>query len=139
MPTDIKRDLVKYCRDRVKSRYNKTGVCDICGSTDGVDFHHFHSVTGLLEKWLKEQGIKITCEQDILDVRDRFIETYEFELVEDAVNLCHKHHEKLHKIYGPKPLLSTAAKQRAWIIKQKEKLNGEMVVKPAGETEPSTE
>src|SRR5574337_321911 len=116
--TDLKRDAIKYIRDKAKKSYNKTGICEICGSNDKVDFHHYYSMTALFEHWVKENAITIDCEEDVLAVRDRFIEEHNKEIYKDAANLCHMHHEKLHKLYGVKPLLNTAEKQRQWVEKQ---------------------
>lgn len=118
---DLKRDVVKYVRDKAKHGYNKTGICEICNSSDGVDFHHFFSVTELLNKWLEDNKIEITCVEDILHVRDEFIELHSKELYEDVANLCHKHHEQLHRLYGKKPGLNTALKQKRWVEIQKSK------------------
>jgi hypothetical protein len=118
---ELKRDIVKYVRDRVKKAYDKTGICEICGSTDRVDFHHYSGLTNLLDKWLRVKKIKILTADDIMDVRDEFIEQHYDALVYEAVNLCHKHHELLHSIYGYKPLLSTAKAQERWVERQKEK------------------
>ena len=48
---DLKRDLVKYVRDKAKSKYNKATQCYICGETENLDFHHFYGMTELLETW----------------------------------------------------------------------------------------
>ena len=37
---DLKRDLVKYVRDKAKSGYQKETQCFICGETDNLEFHH---------------------------------------------------------------------------------------------------
>ena len=50
----LKRDLVKYVRDKAKSRYKKNNNCFICGETENLDFHHFFGLTELLEHWIKE-------------------------------------------------------------------------------------
>ena len=34
----LKRDLVKYVRDKAKSRYKKSNQCYICGDTENLDF-----------------------------------------------------------------------------------------------------
>ena len=51
----LKRDLVKYVRDKAKSKYNKGTECYICGSQENLDFHHFYGLTELLEVWLKKE------------------------------------------------------------------------------------
>ena len=44
---DLKRDLVKYVRDRAKSKYQKSTECFICGSEENLDFHHFYGLTNV--------------------------------------------------------------------------------------------
>ena len=38
--TELKRDPVKYIRDKAKSRYEKASECYICGADTELDFHH---------------------------------------------------------------------------------------------------
>lgn len=121
MDGSLKRDPLKYVRDRAKARYKKGTECFICGSKEKLDFHHFYTLSVLLEKWLKKNQIVIKTVDDILGVRDRFIEEHEAELYEHAVTLCHDHHLKLHSIYGRNPLLVTAKKQVNWVRIQREK------------------
>merc|ERR1711871_8844 len=101
-------DLVKYVRDKAKSRYRKNNKCYICGETENLDFHHFFGLTELLEHWIQKQGIKVETEEDILSAREIFIEKHEKELYDEAVTLCHMHHLRLHSIYGKRPKLVTA-------------------------------
>ena len=68
---DLKRDLVKYVRDKAKAKYQKGMECFICGSDENLDFHHFYGLTELLETWLRTKNITIENEQDILDIRAR--------------------------------------------------------------------
>ena len=70
---ELKRDLVKYVRDKAKSKYNKGTECFICGATQNLDFHHFHGLTELLEIWLRKNKIKITDAEDIMGIREQFI------------------------------------------------------------------
>ena len=51
----LKRDKVKYIRDKAKSRYEKGNECRICGTNIKLDFHHFYTLVPLLEKWLSEK------------------------------------------------------------------------------------
>jgi hypothetical protein len=117
----LKRDLVKYVRDKAKSRYQKNNKCFICGETENLDFHHFFGLTELLEHWLKKTRKKIETEEDILTLREEFIEKHKIELFDEAVTLCHMHHLRLHSIYGKRPKLATAMKQKRWVLKQKDK------------------
>ena len=115
---DLKRDLVKYIRDKAKSRYEKSTECYICGTDADLDFHHFYSLSPLLHKWVKE---KKALPEDILEFRDNFIEEHWSELYEETVTICHKHHLQLHSIYGKDPSLGTATKQKRWVEIQREK------------------
>lgn len=127
MSDELKRDIVKYVRDKAKHAYKKDTNCYVCGKTDKLDFHHFNSVTELLEKWLKENKIDINYADDIIRVREEFISLHEKEMYIEAVTLCHTHHEMLHRLYGKRPALHTAAKQKLWVEKQKEKYNDKKV------------
>jgi|TARA_B100000073_G_C23561489_1_gene504314 queuine/archaeosine tRNA-ribosyltransferase len=121
---NLKRDLVKYIRDKAKSKYKKSTECYICGSKESLDFHHFYSLTELLERWIKKHNFKINTVEDIMQIRDKFIEEHSKELFDDVVTLCHTHHLKLHSIYGKKPNFLTAKKQPRWAEKQREKYYG---------------
>ena len=117
----LKRDLVKYVRDKANSKYKKEAECYICGSTENLDFHHFYGLTELLESWFKENDITIKTEDEILELRETFIEENEEKVYKQAVTLCHMHHRKLHNIYGKRPKLITAQKQQNWVEIQRKK------------------
>ena len=117
----LKRDLVKYVRDKAKSKYKKEAECYICGSTENLDFHHFYGLTELLESWFKENDITIKTEDEILELRETFIKENEDKVYKQAVTLCHMHHRKLHNIYGKRPKLITAKKQENWVQIQRKK------------------
>lgn len=117
----LKRDLVKYIRDKAKSAYKKENKCYICNSSDDLDFHHYYGLTELLEKWLKDNEITISTADEIMEIRESFIEQFSDEIYNKTVTLCHKHHLKLHSIYGKRPKLITAEKQARWVDRQKEK------------------
>ncbi len=120
--TKLKRIPIKYVRDRAKSRYVKDDKCYVCGPVEELlDFHHFHTVDVLFDKWIKEKGIKLTTADDVIAVRDDFINEHSHEMFEDAVTICRSCHKKLHSIYGQRPPLTTAAKQRRWLEKQRVK------------------
>ena len=121
---NLKRDLVKYVRDKAKSKYKKASACYICGSTEQLDFHHFYGLTELLETWLREKNIIIETEQDILELRESFIDENKTKLYKNTVTLCHKHHLRLHSIYGKRPKLITAEKQQKWVEIQRDKQYG---------------
>ena len=118
---DLKRDLVKYVRDKAKSKYNKATQCYICGETENLDFHHFYGMTELLETWLKSKKITITSADEIMNLRELFIEEYTNEIYHEAATLCKAHHQMLHSIYGKRPKLVTALKQKRWVNIQREK------------------
>lgn len=115
---ELKRDCVKYIRDKAKAAYKKAPACEICGATDNLDLHHYNTLTQLLKLWLKETGLK---EDDVVQWREDFIERYHTELYTDVVTLCRTHHQKLHSIYGKNPTLVTAKKQARWVGIQREK------------------
>ena len=117
----LKRDLVKYVRDKAKSKYKKDTHCYICGSTENLDFHHFYGLTELLESWLKERDVTVKTEEEILELREIFIKENEAKVYKQAVTLCHMHHLKLHNIYGKRPKLLTAKKQQNWVEIQRKK------------------
>ena len=117
----LKRDLVKYVRDKAKSKYKKDTHCYICGSTENLDFHHFYRLTELLESWFKENDITVKTEDEILELREIFIKENEDKVYKQAVTLCHMHHRKLHNIYGKRPKLITAQKQQNWVEIQRKK------------------
>jgi len=121
--TKLARDLVKYVRDKAKGRYAKGNECYVCESSDNLDFHHFYSLTELLNVWMRKNRHNPQNEEDILNIRDKFIETHTRELYDEAVTLCHTHHLQLHSVYGKNPGLGTAEKQKRWL----EKLRNGMV------------
>ena len=118
---NFKRDLVKYVRDKAKSQYKKSSDCYICGNSKDLDFHHYHGLTELLETWIKKNKLNISNEQEILEIRQAFIDEHYKELYEDTVTLCHSHHMKLHSSDGKRPKLIHAEKQKRWVEKQRDK------------------
>ena len=116
--TALKRDVVKYVRDKAKARYRKADCCEICGSTEDLDLHHFLSLTSLVRRWMQKNGYS---SEDIVEVRDQFIKEHEAELYEYVATLCRFHHQKLHSVYGKNPGLGTAKKQARWIGIQRDK------------------
>ena len=118
---DLKRDLVKYVRDKAKSGYKKAPQCFICSETENLDFHHFYGMTELLAKWLQTNKITITSADEIMNIREQFIEEYTNEIYNEAATLCKTHHIRLHSIYGKRPKLVTALKQKRWVQKQRDK------------------
>ena len=109
---DLKRDLVKYVRDKAKSGYQKETQCYICGAIDNLEFHHFYGMTELLYTWMKVNKLTITSADEIMILREKFIEEHLTEVYDEAATLCKTHHLRLHSIYGKRPQLSTATKQK---------------------------
>jgi hypothetical protein len=117
----LKRDIVKYIRDKAKNKYQKGSACEICDATEQLDFHHFFSLAPLVHKWIRDNKLNPDY---ILALREDFIEEHKAELYNDTATLCHKHHVQLHRIYGRDPGLGTAKKQMRWVEIQREKHNG---------------
>jgi len=112
------RETIKFVRDRAKARYNKGMECRICGITESLDFHHYYSLTPLLNKWMTSNRKN---PEDVIEWRDEFIGLHMDELYKHAVTLCHTHHLRLHSVYGKNPALGTALKQMRWVEIQREK------------------
>lgn len=117
----LKRIPIKYVRDKAKSRYKKDSCCYICASEGLLDFHHFLTVDILFDDWLKNEKIIIESVEDILAVRETFIEQHIYELYDYAITLCRDCHKRLHSIYGQRPALRTAEKQVRWVEIQRGK------------------
>ena len=117
----LKRIPIKYVRDRAKSRYSKEANCYVCGVDGSLDFHHLFTVDIMLDNWLRDNKIAIASAEDIIEVRDEFIESHTFEMFEYARTLCKGCHKRLHVVYGQRPSLATAQKQERWLDKQREK------------------
>lgn len=120
----LKRDPIKYVRDRAKSKYKKDSECYICGAKTELDFHHYNTLTQLLRSWLekkKKERPEHYTDEYIVIWRDEFIEDCHKELYDETVTLCHTHHQQLHSVYGKNPNLVTAKKQMNWVEIQREK------------------
>lgn len=112
-----KRTATKHIRDGIKSNYTKGCKCEVCGTTEDLELHHYHTVSLLLDKYCDENGIPIGTDEQVLAMRDEFYQAHWHELVTDMVTLCNKHHVQLHGIYGKQPPLSTVTKQRNWVAR----------------------
>jgi len=125
MGSKLLRDEVKYVRDGAKAAYKKDFECYICGKIEELQMHHFNSMTLMWEQWKKDNNITIKSSEDVLDVRDDFISDKYNEIYNEVVTLCKFHHmQRLHKIYGQAPPLSTASKQKRWCDMRREKEYG---------------
>ena len=119
--SNLKRIPIKYVRDRAKSRYIKDSECYVCRVGGSLDFHHLFTVDILFDNWLKTNKITINTVEDIIAVRDDFIESHAYEMFDYAKTICKTCHKRLHTVYGQRPPLSTAAKQERWLDKQRAK------------------
>jgi hypothetical protein len=122
-----KRLAIKWVRDRAKSAYEKKTECFICGTSEDLELHHVNGLTNLFDLWAKRKGYSTETDDDVLKIRDEFIDEHYNEIYVEVFTLCNKHHMALHRVYGKSPALSTAKKQISWIEKQKAKLNGTYV------------
>ena len=77
-------------------------------------------MTELLSKWLQTNKITITSADEIMNIREQFIEEYTNEIYNAATTLCKTHHIRLHSIYGKRPKLVTALKQKRWVQNQRD-------------------
>lgn len=127
-----KRIATKWIRDGAKAAYTKLPACQICGATKDLELHHTNSVTLMLEAWIKKTGYSIETDEDVLAIRDEFVDTHYAQMYDQVYTLCNTHHVKLHGIFGKAPPLNTAAKQSKWIGLQKDKLSGIAPEKKAG-------
>jgi|TARA_R100001530_G_C4232667_1_gene133072 hypothetical protein len=115
---DLKRDIVKYIRDKAKNQYEKAEECYICGKNITLDFHHYYTLSPLVHDYVKKNNL---LPKNVLSFREDFIEAHRAELYDHTVTLCHEHHLHLHSIYGRNPTLGTAKKQERWVEIQREK------------------
>lgn len=127
-----KRIPVKWVRDRAKGAYQKQSTCFICGTNQDLELHHTHSITLLLERWCTSEGIELDTDEQVLEVRDRFIELHHRELYDLVYTLCNTHHIRLHQIFGKAPGLASAGKQSTWVELQRDKwISGGNLAKPS--------
>ena len=125
-----KRISIKWIRDRAKSAYDKKDHCHICNTNQDLELHHTHSLTLLLENWIKTTGRDFSTDEATIANRDEFIENHYDEIYNKVYTLCNRHHVQLHGVYGKAPALLSAPKQESWIELQRTKhLNGDVVVK----------
>jgi hypothetical protein len=118
---ELKRYPTKYLRDYCKSKYNKGSKCEICGTTENLHFHHFYTISVLVNNWFEKHKTEVTTPEQAFEWRVVFENQHKDELYIHAATLCKDHHEKLHSIYGKNPVLATAPKQARWVQRMKEK------------------
>lgn len=126
-----KRIPVKWIRDKAKSAYQKQDKCYICGTNMQLELHHLNSITLLLEKWCLGKQYPTETDEQVVAIRDEFIEAHKVELYDEVYTLCNPHHVQLHSIYGKIPPPGSAKRQRNWIEIQKDKVNGTVPTMPA--------
>lgn len=119
MEKKLKRDPVKYIRDKMKRKYKSKEPCFICGSETDVELHHLYSVAELWNNWVRKNKITITCDEDVLALRETFEQEHEEQLSNDNLySLCKTHHLKLHSIYGQSYSNFMAKRVKAWLERQ---------------------
>lgn len=119
-----KRVPVKWIRDKAKKAYEKTDSCYICNTNMKLELHHLNSIASLLEKWCLRKGYPIDTDEQVIAIRDEFIELHREELFDLVVTLCNKHHVNLHTLFGKVILPGSAGRQKMWLDKQRDKHNG---------------
>ena len=123
-----KRIPIKHIRDKAKSAYEKKPHCYICNAQNELELYHLHSLTHLLEVWVKRKGYDISTDELVLSIRDEFIAEHQVEIYDLVYTLCNRHHVQLHGIYGKSPAQSSVDKQRRWIeVQQQKHQSGESV------------
>ncbi len=123
-----KRIPVKWIRDKAKAAYEKDSCCYICGTEEQLELHHLNSITLLLERWCSDKGYPINTDDQVIAIRDEFIEAHKVELYDEVFTLCNAHHVKLHGLYGKIPPIGSAKRQRGWLQIQRDKLAGKITV-----------
>jgi len=118
---NLPRYFIKIVRDGAKNSYNRSESCEICGTTQEVQFHHFNTLSVLINEWVEKRGLVFTSLDDAIEWRQKFIDEHKVELYEEAATLCKEHHQRLHAVYGRNPSLGTAKKQARWVQRMKEK------------------
>lgn len=120
MKKSLKRDPVKYVRDRMKSRYKPKEPCYICGAVEDIELHHLYSVAELWNSWIKRNKIKIETDEDVIFHRDVFErENEEYLNNSNLYSLCRSHHSKLHSIYGKSYSNYMGKRVKDWLERQK--------------------
>jgi hypothetical protein len=124
----MKREPVKWLRDKMKSSYKQKEPCYICGQTELIELHHLYSVSELWNTWISKNAITIESDEHVVLHREQFFEDNKDKLTNDVLySLCKKHHLRLHYLFGQTYSNFTAERVRSWLEKQKngEGINGE--------------
>lgn len=121
----LKRDKIKYIRDKIKSNYKARDKCYICGTVNELELHHIYSLAELFKVWCKNNDIEIediTTVSQINKARVEFQEDCKDQLSNNNMyTLCKDHHKKLHNIYGQSYHNIIAKKIEKWLEIQREK------------------
>ena len=113
------RLFVKMVRDKTRVKLESSGICYVSGVTEGVEIHHMHTLSALVNKYLTVNDIDLNkC--DKVKVRQDFIDSHQEE-IQDQVVLHKDIHKKLHIIFGLKYPEHLVPKVRRWLEKQKAK------------------
>ena len=91
---DLKRDIVKYIRDKAKNKYEKGTECYICGEKTELDFHHFYSLSPLVHNYVKKNKL---LPEHVLVFREEFIQEHWAELYEHTVTPVSYTHLRAHE------------------------------------------
>jgi hypothetical protein len=116
-----KRVAVKHIRDGIKSQYPKGMQCEICGTAQDLEYHHYATLSIVFQSYCFEHNIPVDTDEQVIAMRDKFYEDNWDAVVTDGVTLCNTHHKALHKLYGKQPKLATANKQKHWVHRMFEK------------------
>ena len=119
--SELKRYSVKMCRDKAKSAYEKQDHCHICEDQEELQLHHLVGLADLWALWCRKKRIKIEYAEDVLAVRDQFIEEHHDELYNDVFTLCKTHHMSLHQLFGKSPAIGSEKAQSRWVEIQRKK------------------
>ena len=122
--TGNKRVATKHVRDGIKSQYPKGNCCEVCDTDQDLEYHHYHTLSILLKEYSRKNNIPIDTDEQVLAMRDQFYKDNWEAVVTDGATLCATHHKALHKVYGREPALSTAEKQKIWVVRIREKQEG---------------
>jgi len=71
--------------------------------------------------FVEKHKLTITSADEIMSLREIFIKEHYNEIYYEAATLCKPHHMRLHSIYGKRPKLVTALKQKRWVKIQRGK------------------
>lgn len=116
-----KRVAVKHIRDGIKSQYPKGTQCEICGTDQDLEYHHYATLSIVFQEYCSANQIPVGTDEQVIAMRDKFYEDNWDAVVTDGVTLCNTHHKALHLLYGKQPALNTAKKQKHWVHRMLEK------------------